>query len=154
MRRAGKGDPDYAYGATMLTLRTAISLSQEELAHCLGVSRRAVAEWEAGNCYPKAEHLKALIELGVKSQAFAEASAAEEIRALWRAARQKVLLDEHWLSALLSQHSSASQSLASAQENPPIRQSLRIMLAVDLTIVIDTASGVAMVEAARIEQEG
>ncbi len=28
------------------------------------------------------------------------------------------------------------------------------MLAIDLTIVIDAASGIAMVEAARIEQEG
>ena len=93
---------DYTYGATMLTLRTAIGLTQEGLARYLGVSRRAVGEWEAGSSYPKAEHLKALIALGVEQQAFREGHEAEEIRALWKAAHQKVLLDERWLSTLLS----------------------------------------------------
>jgi WD40 repeat protein/transcriptional regulator with XRE-family HTH domain len=97
---------DYAYGSAMLTLRTKIGLTQVELANYLGVSRRAVGEWEAGSSYPKAEHLKGVITLGVKQQAFTKESAVEEIRALWRATRQKVLLDERWLSALLSQEHS------------------------------------------------
>ncbi|HET8851539.1 MAG TPA: NB-ARC domain-containing protein, partial [Ktedonobacteraceae bacterium] len=85
----------------MLTLRTSIGLKQAGLADLLGVSRRAVAEWEAGSSYPKAEHLKQLIELGVQQQAFPAGREEEEIRALWRVAHQKVLLDESWLSALL-----------------------------------------------------
>jgi WD40 repeat protein/transcriptional regulator with XRE-family HTH domain len=86
----------------MLTLRTNIGLTQAGLADRLGVSRRAVAEWEAGSSYPKAERLKQLIELGVQQQAFPAGREAEEIRALWRAAHQKVLLDEAWLHDLVA----------------------------------------------------
>jgi transcriptional regulator with XRE-family HTH domain len=147
-----KGAPDYAYGASMLALRTTISLSQGELAKHLCVSRRAVGEWEAGNSYPKACHLKALIELGAKSEAFTLGSEAKEIRALWKAARQKVQIDEHWLSTLLKEQSSQTLSFASSQEKPPRHPRLRIAFKVDLTIGIDTVSGEAFVEAARIEQ--
>jgi len=64
-----------------------------------------VGEWEAGSSYPKAEHLKRLIELGVNQQAFSAGHEAEEIGALWKAAHQKLLLDEQWLATLLSQSS-------------------------------------------------
>ena len=63
-----------------------------------------MAEWEAGSSYPKAERLKVLIALGVQQQAFADGREAEEIRELWRAAHQKVLLDEQWLHGLLGKH--------------------------------------------------
>src|SRR5229473_7695421 len=92
---------DYAFAQLMLTLRTTIGLTQAGLADRLGVSRRAVAEWEAGSTYPKAERLKQLIELGVQQQAFAAGCEAEEIRALWFAAHQKLLFDELWLQGLL-----------------------------------------------------
>src|SRR5216684_3923994 len=95
------GERDYAFGQAMLTLRATIGLTQVGLAELLGISRRAVGEWEAGSSYPKAEHLKHLIELGVKQQAFPAGRETEEIRALWKAARQKVLLDEAWLASLL-----------------------------------------------------
>src|SRR5437660_8974644 len=85
----------------MLTLRTAIGLTQAGLADRLGVSRRAVAEWEAGSSYPKAERLKQLITLGVRASAFPAGREEEEIRAFWRAAHQKVLLDEAWLHDLV-----------------------------------------------------
>ena len=39
--------------------------------------------------------------LGVELRVFAAGREAEEIRALWRAAHQKVLLDEQWLQGLL-----------------------------------------------------
>src|SRR5436305_1276083 len=94
---------DEGYGAAMLTLRTTLGLTRGELANRLCVSRQAVGEWEAGRSYPKAEHLKALIVLAVKSHAFTDGQEIEEIRTLWKAARQKLLLDEHWLSALLDQ---------------------------------------------------
>src|SRR6266702_3920143 len=73
VKRYSYRERDYAFGQMMLTLRTTIGLTQAGLADRLGVSRRAVAEWEA-----------------------------EEIRALWRAAHQKLLLDEDWLHALLA----------------------------------------------------
>jgi len=51
-------EQDYTFGQLVLTLRTAIGLTQTGLAERLGASRRAVAEWEGGLSYPKAERLK------------------------------------------------------------------------------------------------
>src|SRR6266478_7511323 len=92
MKRFSYSEPDYAFGQIMLTLRTTIGLTQAGLGDLLGVSRRAVARWEAGSSYPTVERLKQLITLGVQQQAFPAGHQEEEIRALWRAARQKVLL--------------------------------------------------------------
>src|SRR2546426_7668650 len=101
MNRSLYGERDYAFGKLILTLRTQIGLTQTGLAGRLHISRRAVTEWEAGSSYPTAEHLQQLIALGVRASAFPAEREAEEIRALWKAARQKVLLDEAWVAALL-----------------------------------------------------
>src|SRR6185436_13900173 len=101
VKRHGYRERDYAFAQLVLTLRTAIGLTQAGLAERLGASRRAVAEWEGGLSYPRAERLKQLITLGVQQHAFHAGREAEEIRALWKAAHQKVLLDEAWLAALL-----------------------------------------------------
>src|SRR5260370_23399244 len=47
MKRSSYREQDYAFGQLMLTLRTRIGLTQAGVADLLGVSRRAVAEWEA-----------------------------------------------------------------------------------------------------------
>src|SRR5437588_11998112 len=104
MKRSSYGEGDYTFGQAMLTLRTALGLTQEGLAQFLGVSRKAVGGWESGGSYPKAEHLKALLALAVQEGTFPAGREAEEMRPFWKAAHQKVLLDESWLSALLSQH--------------------------------------------------
>src|SRR6266852_6817208 len=101
MKSSSYGERDYAFGQMMLTLRTTIGLTQAGLAELLHVSRRAVAEWEGGSTYPKAEHLKQLIALGVQQQAFPAGREVEEIRTLWQAAHQKLLFDEAWLAVLL-----------------------------------------------------
>src|SRR5713226_525752 len=101
MNSSSYSEHDYAFGQMILTLRTHIGLTQAGLAELLGVSRRAEAEWEAGSSYPKAEHLKQLIALGVQQQAFPTGREAEEIHTLWHAAHQKLLFDESWLAALL-----------------------------------------------------
>src|SRR5258708_25954632 len=103
---------DYAFGQLMLTLRTTMGLTQAGLGERLGVSRHAVAEWEAGLSYPKAERLKEFITLCVRTSAFPAEREEEEIRALWKAAHQKVLLDEAWLRDLLA-------SARSVQLSPP-----------------------------------
>src|SRR6266516_2333650 len=84
---------DYAFGQAMLTLRTTMGLMQAGVAEHLGVSRKAVGEWEGGLNYPKPEHLKAFIALAVGHQAFPAGREEEEIRAFWQASRQKMLLD-------------------------------------------------------------
>src|SRR5215470_12212752 len=114
MKRSSYGERDYAFGQLMLTLRTTIGLTQAGLADRLGVSRRAVGEWEAGSAYPKADHLKELITLGVEQHAFAAGREEEEIRALWKAAHQKVLLDEAWLAALLARPPAPSMPIEEA----------------------------------------
>ena len=62
-----------------------------------------MGDWEAGSSYPKAEYLKQFVTLAIEQQAFPAGHEMEEVRALWQAARQKVLLDEAWLAALLPQ---------------------------------------------------
>ncbi len=144
MRKGLKGDPDYAYGRLMLTLRTTIGLTQKRLANHLGISRRAVGEWEAGNSYPNVEHLKALIVLAVKSQAFAAGREAEEIRLLWKMARQKVLLDEHWLCALLDEQCSSHPHVVSAYvdaELAPAERTSEVPLQVQINLTIFIGKG-------------
>src|SRR6266566_9336870 len=58
MPRHSYREHDYTFGQTMLKLRTSIGLTQAGLAEQLGVSRRAVGEWEGGLNYPKAPHLQ------------------------------------------------------------------------------------------------
>jgi len=93
---------DYAFGQLMLTVRTKLKLTQTELADLLGLRRRTVIDWEGGLTYPTVDHLKHFVVLAIERQAFAAGREAEEVRALWHAARQKVLLDEVWLDGLLS----------------------------------------------------
>jgi WD40 repeat protein/transcriptional regulator with XRE-family HTH domain len=107
MNKSLYGERDYTSGQHILTLRTQLGLTQMGLASHLGVSRKAVAWWEAGSSYPTAEHLKQLIALGVQQQAFPAGREAEEIRVLWHVTHQKVLLDEAWLATLLAQTRSA-----------------------------------------------
>jgi transcriptional regulator with XRE-family HTH domain len=103
VQRPTYDESDYAFGQAMLTLRTSIGVTQAALAERLCLSRKAVGKWEGGLAYPKAGHLKALLAFSVKQQAFRAGNEEEEIRAFWKASHQKVLLDESWLSTLLSQ---------------------------------------------------
>ncbi len=110
MKQSFYGERDYASGQAMLSLRAAMGLTQASLATLLGVSRKAISRWEAGESYPKAEHLKALLELAVEQQAFPVDSKEEKIRAFWQAAHQKVLIDDTWLAALLAHQGISSAS--------------------------------------------
>jgi hypothetical protein len=74
-----------------------------------------VAEWEGGLAYPKTDHFKAFLALCVRQQAFPAGREAEEIRALWHAAHQNVLLDEAWLQGLLAKPPSPRVTAAVAQ---------------------------------------
>src|SRR5712692_2429026 len=115
MKGSSYRDRDYAFGQTILTLRTMIGLTQVVLAEYLGVTRKAVGEWESGLTYPKAEHLKAFIALTIEQQAFPAGHEEEEIHAFWQAAHQKVPLDETWLATLLS-HAKASPASQSVEK--------------------------------------
>src|SRR5438067_6349755 len=105
MTRHSYHERDYAFGQVMFKLRSSIGLTQAGLAALLGVSRRAVGEWEAGSNYPRAERLQHFVALCVQQHVFAPGREEEEIRALWKTAHQRVLLDEAWLAAVLTQPS-------------------------------------------------
>lgn len=128
MKQPSYRDRDYAFGQVMLTLRSAIGLTQIALADHLSVSRRAVGEWESGSKYPNAEHLKQFITLALQHGAFPAGREADEIRALWKMARQKVLLDEAWLATLvpavapieLRQGRAVSSPARSIERNPAV----------------------------------
>src|SRR5438309_9855409 len=115
MKVSSYRERDYAFGRVMLTLRTRLQLTQSHLARKLGVTRRAVIDWEGGLTYPKADHLKQFVVLTIERQAWPFGREAEEVRALWQAARQKVLLDEAWLGGLLS-HIQAPPASQPAEE--------------------------------------
>ena len=102
MKGSSYRERDYIFGQLMLTLRTTLTLTQTELADMLGIKRRAVIDWEGGLTYPNVDHLKHVVVLALEHQAFGTGREVEEVRALWQAARQKVLLDETWLGELLS----------------------------------------------------
>src|SRR5438876_1879820 len=114
MKRSSYRERNYAFGQVMLTLRTRLELTQTELADMLGVTRRAVIDWEGGLTYPKADHLKQFVVLAIEHQVWPFGGEAEEVRALWQAAHQKVLLDEAWLGGLLSHRQAAPASETSA----------------------------------------
>ena len=103
MRESRYRERDYVFAQQILTMRTRLALTQSEFAQLLGVGRRAVIDWEGGLTYPHVEHLKHVVVLALERKAFSAGREIEEIRALWHAARQKVLLDEAWLGGLLSQ---------------------------------------------------
>src|ERR1700736_2245093 len=115
MKGSSYRERDYAFGQVMLTLRTRLELTQTALADMLGVTRRAVIDWEGGLTHPKADHLKQFVVLAIERQIWPFGREAEEARALWQAARQKVLLDEAWLGGLLS-HIQAPPASQSAEE--------------------------------------
>lgn len=125
MKRFAYSERDYEFGQTMLALRTSLGLTQAGLANLLGISRRAVGEWEAGSSYPKAYHLQHVITLVVQQQVFPPEQESEKIRALWKASRQKLPLDEQWLFVLLDRSRSClsltgAQSVPSVPTRPPV----------------------------------
>src|SRR5258706_3724071 len=89
VKRTVYSEHDYAFGQLMLDLRTTIGLTQAGLAERLGVSRRAVLEWEAGSSYPKGERLTLLIELAGRGSAVSPRREEKGVHTLWRTAHPK-----------------------------------------------------------------
>ncbi len=121
MKGSSYRNRDYAFGQTILTLRTTIGLTQVVLAEHLGVTRKAVGGWESGLTYPKAEHLKAFMILAIEQRAWPFGHEEEEIHAFWQAAHQKEPLDETWLATLLSRAKASPVSLSVAKTSDAAR---------------------------------
>jgi WD40 repeat protein/transcriptional regulator with XRE-family HTH domain len=109
---------DYDFGQQILALRTNSNLIQSRLAELLGVSRQAIVGWESGTSYPSLQNLKHLIELCLQQGAFHRGLEAEEIRALWQSAHQRLPLDETWLAHVLEKLTDALATQATAPLAP------------------------------------
>ena len=96
---------DYGFADRALALRERAGLTQPELATSLGVSKRAIQTWEAGEAYPGAERLRQLIAFYLARGVLAAGREEEEAAALWEsargnAARRLVPFDPHWFASL------------------------------------------------------
>src|SRR5262245_31942068 len=78
MKQPSYRERDHNFGRAMLALRDAMGVTQAELSELLGVSRYGIGDWELGNKYPKARHLKQFIILALQKQAFPPGHEAEE----------------------------------------------------------------------------
>ena len=104
-------DLDYTFARHFATLRTALGLTQSELAQRLGVTERSIQRWEGGTRYPRAEYLKPFLTLCIEHDTFSAGREVEQARLLWKAAHLKVLFDEHWILGLLHKQQQASPAL-------------------------------------------
>src|SRR5215472_2282963 len=122
-QRSKYRERDYTFANHCVTVRTAIGVTQAELAKTLGVSEQAVQKWEGGLSTPKASHLKEFIALAIQHRAFTPGQELEQARTLWRAARVKVLFDEHWIQGLLVEQAISSPSFVTHTQ--PTTESLQ-----------------------------
>lgn len=117
-QRSKYRERDYAFANRCVTVRTSIGITQAELAKTVGVSEQAVQKWEGGLSTPTASHLKDLIALAIRHRAFTLGQELEEARTLWKAARLKVLFDEHWIRLLLTEQAISSPSFVAHAQHP------------------------------------
>jgi WD40 repeat protein/transcriptional regulator with XRE-family HTH domain len=100
---------NYAFGLLLLTLREKAGLTQTAVAGLIGVSEKAVYNWEAGSDYPTGINLKKLIEIYLYKNVFTEGNEREEAQAVWQqvslyAPRRKAIFDDEWFAQVLHKH--------------------------------------------------
>src|SRR2546430_6184174 len=97
---------DYTFGLLALKLRERTRLAQIEIASLVGVTEKAIRNWEVGTSYPTAAHLKKLIEVYMRHGAFMVGQEREEAKILWERSclsksRRRASFDEGWFTSLL-----------------------------------------------------
>src|SRR5712692_3996743 len=116
--------PTADFRGLLLALRGRAGLTQRELAALVGLSERAIAAWEAGDSYPSAERLQALIALYLPRGVFTPGQEREEAVALWEAAREEaprfhVPFDLPWFAELLASTPAAARRSAVTAARAP-----------------------------------
>src|SRR5436853_2129571 len=96
------------FGLLVLTLRKKAGLTQVEMAKLVGVTEKAVRNWEGGSVFPSESNLKKLIEIYLCRGVFTPGQEREEAKPLWEracqsASRRKAIFDETWFTVLLAQ---------------------------------------------------
>ncbi len=106
---------DYTFGLLLLSLREKAGLTQTAVATFIGVSEKAVYNWEAGSDYPTGMNLKKLVTVYIQNNAFTVGQEREEAYAVWKllslhAPRRKAIFDEEWFATLLNNVDQKRQS--------------------------------------------
>jgi WD40 repeat protein/DNA-binding CsgD family transcriptional regulator/transcriptional regulator with XRE-family HTH domain len=106
---------DSTFGLLVLTLRQQADLTQVELAQIVGVTEKAVRNWEAGTDSPSESHLKKFIEICLDRGAFTPGQERAEATILWKqacqsASRRRASFDEMWFTGLLAPRTPSSQT--------------------------------------------
>jgi len=112
---------NYAFGLLLLTLREKAGLTQVSVAGLIGVSEKAVYNWEAGSDYPTGINLKKLIETYLYRNVFTIGQEQEEARAVWEqialhAPRRKAIFDDEWFAALLNNYQQEQDDMQQVQK--------------------------------------
>src|SRR4051794_23304614 len=90
---------DYSFGRLLLSHREKAGLTQMALAAEVGISEKAVRNWEAGLSYPSSLNLQKLIEIYLFHRTFPAGQERLAALELWsqaaeRASRRQVAFDE------------------------------------------------------------
>ncbi len=101
---------DYQFGFQVLGFREKARLTQVEVATSVGVTERAIQNWEGGSSRPSAANLRKLIEVYVLHGAFAPGGEQEEARMFWEqgcagTSHAHIAFDEAWFVDLLKKQS-------------------------------------------------
>lgn len=101
------GTNNYALGLRLVALRNQTGLTQTELGHLIGVSRRSILKWESGEGVPNGTHLHDLLEVFVDRKAFTADQELTEAEALWNDIGQATTkrlgqFNSHWFAQLVA----------------------------------------------------
>lgn len=111
--QAASQQEENPFGHASAKLRKRMGLTQRELSRLLGISERAVGQWERGKRSPTAQQLQRLLALALQRQAFAPAQEQEEAHHLWLTAGQSQTdFEAFWMQAQLAAASARSASPA------------------------------------------
>src|SRR5258708_16306295 len=116
---------DFDFAQRLLTLRKRASLTQDEVALRVGVTEKAIRNWEGGSNHPTEANLRKLIELYLNNRAFAPGQEYDEARQLWEQLRESThrhgnSFDELWFAALLKQWRAPPSSPGPSPHTPPL----------------------------------
>src|SRR5260370_2432473 len=114
---------DYQFAQRIMALRKKAGLTQEEIAIQVGVSERALRNWEGGIHYPNGTNLQKLIKIYLLRKVFTSGQEQEEAKALWELLGQStsrhLVFDEGEFRLLLEVQDPLSGSTGQAYGGEP-----------------------------------
>src|SRR5213078_4138497 len=97
---------DFNFAQRLVVLRKRAHLTQKDIALRLGISKKAVRNWEGGSHYPSDANLRKLIEIYLYKDVFIPDHEQDEVHLLWEQLHECnpsriSSFDERWFLALL-----------------------------------------------------